>query len=215
MEKLHFPEGCIIEGEIRAVQNEGDVIVEGDFAPLSLVSNHGDVHYKPSSPKVAFEVMRAPNGTLLVEAKDLSGKALEGQSINISADNLDVEGHLRASGELKLSGGSLEITHVGGETIHIRADNLVIEKLTCDGDIHLDAEMAKIVEARARKLVIRGAFNSQKVVAEEAVIAESGKIAIKMLDAPHFEAASDVRGIVMISTCAPVFAISSAAIRAG
>lgn len=203
MEKLHFPAGCIIEGDIRAITNEGDILLEGDFAPQQLISNQGNVHFKPAAETVHFQVMRAPNGTLLVEAGNLIGRILEGDAVRIHSQTMKIEERVTGD-EVDLQGDQLEIEHVNGGTIRIRAKNLTLEKLVSTGEVHIEADMAKVVEARAHKLVLRGAFNSQKVVAEDVVIAESGKVAIKMLDAPRFQAASDVRGIVMISTCSQV-----------
>jgi len=198
MDKLFIPKGCKIEGEAVAVVNDGDIVIENEMTPRSLVSREGGVKYCPQAAEVHCDNLAAEQGLVEIEAQTYRGREILAQSAHLKADRFELE-TLRVAGELFLEAQTVELDSCRAGRLEIKTGELKAKLIESDGEVNIVADNAKIEKIVAKKVVVKGALTCHRIVAEETVVAESGRVSIKYLDAPAFHAAPEVAGIVVIA----------------
>ena len=204
MDKLIIPEGCNIEGDALAIRHEGDIVIENEMSPDSLVSGQGSIRFHPKQKEARFRQISAENGMLEIEADTLEGAEVKASSMHLKARDLKLTGPVKVEERLFLEAGRGNLHSCTAENLEIKADDFSVQAELGATELILQTGTAHIGLIKARRIVIRGSLDCKRVEAEESIIVEEGNVAIKYLDAPSFHAAPEVSGIVVIATCKDV-----------
>lgn len=203
MEKLTIPEGCSFEGEITSISNDGDISINSTLTPLRLESRQGDIQYKTQSSAAACEEIRAEMGQIDIEAAALVVEKVTAKAGKFHVGELELDTANMAE-SLDITADELKLRSVKTNNFTFRGDTLRGDSLEVEGTLRLESNLSMVRHIRAAKVVVAGSIDCKHLEASEGVVVESGNVAIKKLDAPHFEAAPEVTGIVVVATCKDV-----------
>ncbi len=203
MDKLILPAGCTFEGEITAIANTGDIQIEAALTPARLHSEQGMISFKSSAAKVACEEITAPQGRVELEGEALAVVKLVATEAQIKANECELD-ELSLTGHLAIDSHDIVLGTLNAASATLSGDTIKGDLIEVEGELHLEANLTMVREIHAGKVVIHGSIDCKSLVAREGVTVATGNVAIKRLDAPAFEAAPEVTGIVVLATCKAV-----------
>lgn len=207
MDQLVIPQGCVIQGEKLSIRHEGDIVIRSQMSLLSIKSLHGNLHYAPPGEQSTCAHLGAEEGELRLDARAFQGDLLTGRTLVLNCGNLLISQAMQASESLLLEGESLEVPECrGGELVIHLSGSAQAQTIEAEGPLELVVHSGTVGHIRARRVLIScaGRFEADRITASEGVEIRSGHITVKMVDAPSFQAAPSVRGIVMLSTAEDV-----------
>ena len=200
MNKLIIPKGCVFQGDISAISNDGDIEIHGALTPSVLHSGSGGIKFITPAAAQCDKIV-AEQGVVEIESSELSCKQIKAQSLHLKTGPLTVAGEIQVEGELFMSCEEGQLTHCQAGLANISGKDLRAQSITCSGELTLQANHAKVDSINARKVVISGDLECKRIVAQEGILVESGKMAIKSVECPSFHASPEVTGIVMVANC--------------
>jgi hypothetical protein len=207
MDQLVIPQGCVIQGEKLSIRHEGDIVIRSQMSLLSIKSLRGNLHYAPPGDQNACAHLGAEEGELRLETRSFQGDLLTGRTLVLNCGKMMLSQAMQASESLLLEGESLEVPECrGGELVIHLSGPAQAQTIEAEGPLELVFHSGTVGHIRARRVVIScaGRFEADRITATEGVEIRSGHITVKMVDAPTFQAAPSVRGIVMLSTAEDV-----------
>ena len=204
MEKLIIPNGCVIQGDIAAISNEGDIEIAGELVPTILNSGKGDIQITTERDNTRIEKVIAQNGRVEIQARSLSLGEITAQSVQLKTSDLTIDSAIRTTGALTLESAAAAIPLCQAENIQIKAHSLTADRIEASGDLVIRAARLQAHTIQARKVILQGNIECKQINAVEGVVMESGHISIKSLNSPSFHAAAEVTGIVMVATSTDV-----------
>jgi len=201
MEKLFIPESCVMESQSMVIRNEGDVEIINKLIPAAIYSTKGSILYRNSSSSVMFRDICAERGHVELETGSLVSESVTGASARILCGDLTVRESLTVAGELEIEADAVDIGFCRAGKLNLRGGHIRIDTIEASGDIVLSGDSIKANLIRGGNITLSGTIECKEMVASGAVIVQKGKVSIKSLDAPRFQATPDVTGIVVMATC--------------
>jgi len=204
MEKLILPLNCVIEGDLTSIAHEGDVQIDNGILPASLFSGEGDITLTQVEPDSKCESISAKLGKIDLEGSSLNAQSILSKSFHAQLEKLEAQSLQVTQGKTVFVGEVFKVEQLNAEAIEIEADSVHISRLFAGGDVTIRAERIHVDELVGEKVTISGSLESNKVTASKGMVVDSGRVAIKNLDAPTFHSEEGVGGIVMVATCEEV-----------
>lgn len=204
MDKLIIPKECVLQGEIRAAINQGDITIENGWVPGALKSNEGSIRLTTDEAEAACETISAQNGIVEIQAQEFKCRRILAQAAQLNAAHFRASEILDCRDSIILSASSANIEECRADKIELKVDQLNIKKIYAGEELIIDSKNAEFEEIVAKRIVLHGAVKCRRMVAEETVIVDSGKVVIKVLECQSFHAAPEVGGIVVLATCEEV-----------
>ena len=201
MEKLFIPESCVMAGASMVIRNDGDVEIINKLVPASIISEKGSILYRNGEVAVNCGEIKAENGALTLETGPLNCETISADSARIQCGDLAVSESLTVRGDLAIEAGSVTLNLCQGGNVTIVADRIELDTLEAEGDVVLQAAEIIATTIRGRSISVTGSLQVKQVTADDLVKVEQGKVSIKSLDCPRFEATPEVNGIVVMATC--------------
>ena len=194
----------MIQGKVSSLAHEGDIVIENDLCPSIIESSQGGIRFSPSAESADCEYISAENGFVDVIVPNFSAKKVLASSGHLNTQKIKVTELVRAAESLNIEAKVGSFSRIDAENLDIKVDNLTVEKITAGTEVAIQANNSKVGEIRAKRVIIHGRIDCQKMIVEETVVVESGQVSIKSLDCASFHASPDVSGIVVVSTCKEV-----------
>ena len=204
MEKLILPLNCVIEGDISSIAHEGDIQIDNGILPPSLFSGEGNISLSQIEPDSKCDSISAKVGDIGLKGGSLNAQSILCKSFSAQLEHLEAQSIQVTQGKTSFTGDVLKVEQLNGETIEIEAKTVRISRLFAGGDVTIRAEKVHVDELVGEKVSVSGNLECNKVTASDGLFMESGRVAIKNLDAPTFQSEEGVGGIVMVATCEDV-----------
>ncbi len=200
MDKLIIPKGCVIQGQVAAISNDGDIDIESSLIPRVLHSGNGGVRLICQQQDTECDKIIAEEGMVEVEANTFSCAKLSAQSTSMRTGNLTISESLTGTAEVFLKATEAQILNCSADQVDIDVQSYEGQAIVARTELVLKVSgHCKLERISAPRVIVKGDLQCKVVDASESVVVESGKIAIKSLNSPRFHAAPEVTGIVMVA----------------
>lgn len=204
MDKLIIPQDCVIQGNMNAITNQGDIHLANGITPQRLESLEGSIRIAAITQQANSESIIAPQGSVELFGQQLKTNQLLAKNVTMELEDLEAQSVQATTGDTKFLGHKLHIEQLSSDSVEIEAETVQIGLLRATGTVRIKADQIKIEEIEATAIHVEGRFECGKVSASEGLTVEKGHVAIKNLDSPSFSSGEGVGGIVMIATCEKV-----------
>jgi hypothetical protein len=108
MDKLIFPQGCIVEGTIESIKYGGDIELHTHLPSPQIVSGQGNIVLQMSEADFSGTVLQAPEGQFDADVSSLQLTGLEAGVARIQSESIVKLDHADVSGKLHIKADQLE-----------------------------------------------------------------------------------------------------------